>query len=272
MFEKNYFTTGEFAKICNIEKHVLFHYDQIGLFQPAIVKENGYRYYSYRQYDMFCMIGVLKDLGMSLKDIKVYLEQREPQRFLQLLKEKEYDLQKEIKKLERTRAYIQTMHRGIEDALQADKTGIQLLQLPKEYLLCSRNPCLPLGNSFKDYTKEYVNFYHTNQFAQVENIGTMLQINQLKEDEFADFASLYTKSKSRRGDSIYIRKAGTFLSTYHYGSYEKIQHSYHRLLDYAQENNIELGDFAFEEYVINDIAQKDSEEYVTLILMETKTS
>ena len=46
MKEKQYFTTGEFAKICEIEKHVLFYYDQIGLLQPAFVDENNYRYYS----------------------------------------------------------------------------------------------------------------------------------------------------------------------------------------------------------------------------------
>ncbi|MCC5429110.1 MerR family DNA-binding transcriptional regulator, partial [Clostridium botulinum] len=34
--QEKYFTTGEFARMCNVEKHVLFHYDDIGLFRPAI--------------------------------------------------------------------------------------------------------------------------------------------------------------------------------------------------------------------------------------------
>ena len=43
--DKNeYLTTGEFAKICGIPKHILFHYDQIKLFQPEIIKENGFTY------------------------------------------------------------------------------------------------------------------------------------------------------------------------------------------------------------------------------------
>ena len=29
---KNYFTTGEFAKICGVKKQTLFHYDDIGIF------------------------------------------------------------------------------------------------------------------------------------------------------------------------------------------------------------------------------------------------
>ena len=40
-----YFTTGEFARILGVRKHTLFHYDEIGLFSPALKEENGYRYY-----------------------------------------------------------------------------------------------------------------------------------------------------------------------------------------------------------------------------------
>ena len=38
-----YFTTGEFAEILGVKKHTLFHYDEIGLFSPAVKEENGYR-------------------------------------------------------------------------------------------------------------------------------------------------------------------------------------------------------------------------------------
>ena len=60
---EKYFTTGEFARICNVPKHVLFHYDEIGLFKPSIVKENQYRYYSHHQYDTFTIITILKSIG-----------------------------------------------------------------------------------------------------------------------------------------------------------------------------------------------------------------
>ena len=86
--KNKYLTAGEFAKICDIPKHVLFHYDDIGLFQPEYKAENGYRYYSYRQYDTFLVIMNLKKMGMSLKDIKVFLSKRDPSLFLSLLEDK----------------------------------------------------------------------------------------------------------------------------------------------------------------------------------------
>ena len=48
-----YFTTGEFARITGVTKHTLFHYDDIGLFSPEIKQDNGYRYYSVGQLEVF---------------------------------------------------------------------------------------------------------------------------------------------------------------------------------------------------------------------------
>lgn len=68
---KKYFTTGEFSKLCRVKKQTLFHYDEIGLFSPEIKKENGYRYYSYHQFEIFQVISLFKELGYSIKRNKV---------------------------------------------------------------------------------------------------------------------------------------------------------------------------------------------------------
>ena len=61
---------ADFAHICGTNKRTLHHYDQIGLFAPALRGENGYRYYSQEQYDVFMVIAALKELGMPLLDIR----------------------------------------------------------------------------------------------------------------------------------------------------------------------------------------------------------
>lgn len=269
MFEKSHFTTGEFAKICNIPKHVLFHYDEINLFKPAITKENGYRYYSYHQYDTFNMIGVLKSLGMSLKDIKVYLQQRDPQRFMNLLEEKQQDIQKEILKLNTVQEYIQSMHKSIGQALDSDYEQVSLCHLKREKLLCSRDVLHSQGESFKDFTKEYVNFYNENALTPGESAGSMICVDDLYHNDFANFSCLYIKSKHRGKKNIHVREAGVYLMCYHRGRYDQISHAYKRILSYAAKHQIQLGSYAYEEYIISDIAQKDYDQYVTLILVET---
>ena len=75
---KEYFTTGEFANLCGVNKKTLFHYDNIGLFKPKKILENGYRYYSHNQFELFNVISELKRLGMPLKEIKTFIDNRNP--------------------------------------------------------------------------------------------------------------------------------------------------------------------------------------------------
>ena len=97
----NYFSTGEFAKLCNVNKKTLFYYDEIGLFKPEIVKENGYRYYSVYQLEVFDIIYTLRDLGVPLKQIKSFIDERNPKSVVEFFKYKTEEIENEIKQLRR---------------------------------------------------------------------------------------------------------------------------------------------------------------------------
>src|SRR5699024_5561174 len=64
------FTSGEFAFLCGVKKQTLFHYDDIGLLTPEYKNNKGYRYYSVQQAEIFSVIQMLKEIGMSLTEIK----------------------------------------------------------------------------------------------------------------------------------------------------------------------------------------------------------
>ena len=72
------FTTGEFAALCGVTKHTLFHYDALGILSPARVGENGYRYYAPQQLEVFHVIETLRELDMPLSEIRAYLDRRSP--------------------------------------------------------------------------------------------------------------------------------------------------------------------------------------------------
>ena len=67
--------TGEFAKLCGVEKRTLFHYDALGLLQPFCIHENGYRDYVPSQVEQMDMIKLLQASGYSLKEISEILAQ-----------------------------------------------------------------------------------------------------------------------------------------------------------------------------------------------------
>lgn len=71
---KKFLTISEMAKYAGISRRTLIYYDQIDLFKPAKVGENGYRYYGIDQYFELDVILLLKNLDVSLEDIHVFLK------------------------------------------------------------------------------------------------------------------------------------------------------------------------------------------------------
>ena len=88
--------TGEFARLCNTNKRTLLYYDEIGLFRPAFTDENGYRYYSENQCDLFFTIRCLQEIGMPLKEIRSYIDHRSPEALQQLLGQQKLKVQQEL--------------------------------------------------------------------------------------------------------------------------------------------------------------------------------
>ena len=74
-------TIGQFAALHGINKKTLMWYDEIGLFQPAIIHpENGYRYYNYYQSPILETILLLRELDVSIHEIQEFMKNRSAER------------------------------------------------------------------------------------------------------------------------------------------------------------------------------------------------
>ncbi|GAA2369888.1 MULTISPECIES: MerR family transcriptional regulator [Streptomyces] len=70
------FTIGEFAKHGRVSVRMLRHYDAIGLLHPVRTDPaSGYRYYEAGQLARLNRVIALKDLGFSLHQVKVLLDE-----------------------------------------------------------------------------------------------------------------------------------------------------------------------------------------------------
>ena len=68
------FSTGELARLNGITKQTLIFYDRAGVFSPNEKDpHNGYRYYGADQLEMLDHILILKDMGLSLQEIRAFL-------------------------------------------------------------------------------------------------------------------------------------------------------------------------------------------------------
>ena len=99
------FTIGQFAALHGINKKTLMWYDEIGLFQPAVIsEENGYRYYNYYQSSVLETILMLRDMKVPLADIKSFIKNRSAESMEILLKERIKELNTAIASMKAVRA------------------------------------------------------------------------------------------------------------------------------------------------------------------------
>lgn len=271
--QKNiYFTTGEFAKLCNVTKHTLFHYDESGVFSPDIVAENGYRFYSSQQYDVFSMISELRSLGMSLKDIKIYLDQRSPGGLLDLLTGQRKIIQDQIAHLQNFQISLDEKVSEIQKALQTKSNAIIQETLSENTLLLSsklsvfddREFAVRSSELLSECTKHHI-WYHTS-------FGGMRNRSLFESGETENYTHLYVKViKEGTYTSFFQRPAGSYLVTYHSGTYATLPLSYCRLLAFAKKEHLLLGSLFYEEMILDQLAVFNLEDYVTKLMIEIKS-
>lgn len=64
---------GELAKRSKLSKETIRHYEEIGLIRGVKIQANGYKNYPDRLVEDLKLIGLTKDLGFTLKEIKSLL-------------------------------------------------------------------------------------------------------------------------------------------------------------------------------------------------------
>ena len=92
MNRKNYlYSSGEFAKLTGVNKRTLHYYNEIGLFRPEIIGENGYHYYTCFQFTELELILTLRKIGLSIDEIKDYSSRPSDESFTEMMtKKKKY--------------------------------------------------------------------------------------------------------------------------------------------------------------------------------------
>ncbi|WP_235980508.1 MerR family transcriptional regulator [Staphylococcus durrellii] len=79
------YLTGELSDMFGISNRTIQYYDKKGLLKPAYIKENSYRVYTESEVKKLQLILILKELDISLKDIKVLLDSDKDMKAINLL-------------------------------------------------------------------------------------------------------------------------------------------------------------------------------------------
>ncbi|MFC5592038.1 MerR family transcriptional regulator [Sporosarcina soli] len=271
MHEKNvkYLTTGEFAKLCKVNKQTLFYYDQIGLLSPLFKNEKGYRFYSINQIDLFYVIDLLKTLGMSLHDIQQYTQNKSPESFLTLMYQQKDEIIKMRQEIEMKEKLIDTKIALVEESLQIDFDQITLQHLPEAMLYLSRNIENMSDDEFVEVVSEFIGEINEAKLDTGYPIGGITKREQVLKGEYSNYSFLYIEQpQPKEGYPYFQAVKGDFLIGYHIGEDQTIHHTYERLFAELERLDLTLGNYVFEEYIYDTVVKNDNEQYVTKIMMQ----
>ncbi len=181
-------TTAQFAKMHNVNKRTLHYYDNIGLFSPCTKGENGYRYYEISQSIDFEYIRMLKDLNMSIEEIKLYLRKPSPDKFIEIAETKEKEIENQIKKLKHIKKILQIKKEQVNFCNNLQEQEIKVINCKKEKV-----SIIPYSFVENDISKlfDYVkNIWNLEQIQM--GVGGMLSLKKVMNKEFELYYKLYT--------------------------------------------------------------------------------
>ena len=144
---KELFTIGEMAKLFDTDIRTLRYYDDIGILKPEKVDEqNNYRYYSTVQFERMNTIKYLRALDMPLKKIVHFLENRDTDVLMELLREQHRETGRRIHELLRIQKKIENRMEQIGDALESRLDDITVKRLPVRRIAVLRQEIHPEDN------------------------------------------------------------------------------------------------------------------------------
>lgn len=257
-----YLTTGQFAKLHNVNRRTLHYYDSIGLISPEYKGENNYRYYNSLQSMDFEYIRMLKELNMSIEEIKQYTENPNVQDFVSIIDTKTTEIENQVKELERIKDLLLKKKKQLLLVENVTDTDIRIVE-------CEQKEILTVSFSFKDNDMSEL-FLRIKEEWGIEQcragVGSYISLDKIKRGCFDDYDGLFTVSLCSRKDAV-VQPAGKYLCGYIRGDWNRLPELYAQMLHYADNHQLCLVGNAYETGM-NDFVISDEKDYVTQILIK----
>lgn len=259
------FSIGQFARLHEINKKTLMWYDEIGLLKPAVIKANGYRYYTYHQSSVLEVILMLRDLDVPIGDIQKFLNSRSASSFEALLAENITKIEHRINHLTALREILADKQRDMENLHRLDLSEIAVME--KKKANCLVTMATSEGPSFDEDTETLIALARKHGLHRLQDAtyGAMRHVEKLYRGESGKCDFLYIQMPfPLQKEGLHFQPTGTYLRAFSFGSWDKLPRRYAEMVDYARRHDLELYGFAYEKG-INELVIDNVEDYIMQI-------
>lgn len=266
MHPSDMLSISAFSKLSEITRKTLIYYDRIGLFKPAFVADNGYRYYSRNQLETIGVIHIFKELGMSLEEIQQHLGERSPDNTLQLLRKQEENLQLQIAKLTQAKQMIIHRAENIEQSMHLDTNQMHVIWQAKKPLLLSRR-VYSSKQEFPDALWEDFRERLNNEHAPLGYPGgVIIPKDDLLRKNGDMISHMYSYMTTQHHEQAYMPE-GFYLVSYARADYGDTEKIYPQLFDYMERKQYVIKGDAYEDYMQDEIVLQHPEDYLVRVMV-----
>ena len=260
------FSIGEVSKLFNIDVRLLRHYDQIALLKPEYINpENGYRYYSTRQFECLNTIRYLRSLHVSLPEIREFFENRDDEKMLEILKKQKWQIEQERKLLDRIERKIQNRVLQIEDASRTSYDEISERELSDRTIAILRKE-IAITDDLEYPIRELEQQNALNSVMFLGKVGVSIPFENLQNGNFDIFSAIFVviEPEDDGTENSICLPGGNYLTLRFRGTHKDAKSSYIKILQYMEQRGyLPAGDpleFALIDYgLTNDPAKFTTE-------------
>lgn len=254
---------GDFSNMSKTTIKALRYYEKEGLLKPVYVDLNtGYRYYETSQLVEISKIISLRQIGLSIKDIKSIIDGYDMENILN----------KRKKEIEDNLTIFNTQLSKINYLLEENnmKKEIFIKEIPSyiiyyrdgiisdfskisEFVLQSGTECAKVNPNLKCVTPNYCYISYLDGEYKEKDIKIRYA------EAVEKFGNETNQVKFMKADAI------TAVCIYHKGSYENLRDSYNTILKYIEDNNYEIIDNVRECYIDGCWNKDNVDDYLTEI-------
>ncbi|WP_238651738.1 MerR family transcriptional regulator [Paenibacillus piscarius] len=264
--ENDLMSISAFSKLSRVPRKTLIFYDQIGLFKPAFVAANGYRYYTRSQFDTIGVIYIFKELGMSLEDIRAYLEHRSPASTLALLRKQEEAVQQQMAKLTLARQMITQRAENIEHSLNVDTSRRYVIRQERKPLLRSYRVHESRREISEELWDDFQERLHKENAPAGYPGGAIVGKEDLLRGDGDMISYMFSFITTQHHEQEYMPE-GYYLVSYTRAHYEDTEKIYPQIFDYIEQNHYVIKGDAYEEFLLDEIVMKQPEDYLVRVMV-----
>lgn len=260
---KAWMTIGEFAKLSGVSRKNLIYYDNIGLFSPEKIGKNGYRYYGYHQLDTIWVIYALKEIGMPLKEIEVYLNERSPNRLIEVFERQKKKIDLEIQKLTRISDMMEKRLEMTRESMTVTDQVIELKRCSEEWLYLSHRMTDYSDAGINAVLQEYFESCLKMGISYGAPLGDMLEKEKILKECWQEPSYYYIQvpEEMKKLPGVVRKVPGSYMIGYIRGDYECADQLYASLLREIGAQGLKVVGSGYRETLLDEIAVKSSKDY-----------